>query len=140
MNKRRVAACLAMVREIYGKQADTCNADGVISLWYRYLCKEPDDLVQRVFVEWMGKNPYPPKPANILGLIERAKWSEYNDALAVDLFNNESTEVRLKRIPANRLPKEVSLKSNQYQISGQGYTLSTMANVISDFDLKTIDK
>jgi len=110
MDKQHVAVMLGMVSKIYGKQVDGTDAEITIELWHRYLCDEPDELVQLAFDKHIATSVYAPKPAEILELIEKAKlqlWHEYGDTGAYRLFDDEPLDIPVAYLPqyAKRKPK-----------------------------------
>jgi hypothetical protein len=114
MTREQVAIMLGTMREIYGKQSDSPNPAMLIDLWYRYLADEPVGLVQQAFDEHVATNKFAPKPAEILELVEKAKWRLYEPTLYMDVFGDKP-----KEIPPEYLPRMVSRKQKQYQIANQ---------------------
>jgi len=122
MTKDETAVMLGMMREIYGKQTDSANPDMLIAIWHKYLGDEPYEIVQAAFAEHVAKSVYAPKPAEILDLVERAKWALFEETLYIDPFSDEELtdgqSIR-KQIPSEYMPRGVSHKPKQYQIASE---------------------
>ncbi len=114
MTRDDVAIMLGTMREIYGTKGDGSDPKIMIELWYRYLCDEPREIVQMAFDEHVATNKFAPKPAEILELVEKAKWSVYEKTLYLDPFGQDG-EKKLKEVPPEYIPRAVSRKQKQFQ-------------------------
>lgn len=133
MDKQRVAVMLGMVAKIYGKQVDASDAEVTIELWHRYLCDEPDDLVQLAFDRYIAANIYAPKPAEILELIEQTKselWHRYGDTSVVRLFGDEARD-----IPDEYRPRYITKKPKAFE----RFDLAKMLKSIDGESVKKIE-
>jgi hypothetical protein len=119
MDKKRVAVILGMVSKIYGRQVDTADADVTIALWSRYLCDEPDDLVQLAFDQWIAGEKWAPKPAEILELIEKAKGEIFSRYVVGEI----------QRPPDEYCPRYVARKPKQYELAIQNRVMKMLDGI-----------
>jgi hypothetical protein len=116
MDKQHVAVILGMVSKIYGKQVDSTDAEITIELWHRYLCDEPDDLVQLAFDQYIAGNVFAPKPSEILELIEKAKSKLFADRyISANVFLEEGEEDMRPELPTEYCPRYYTRESKAFE-------------------------
>ncbi len=101
MSEKDVAVTVGTVREFFRIQSD--NPQYTIKLWHRYLCDEPRILVQQAFDEYISSNKFSPSPAEILELIEKAKWKLWQESQCNELFGEKP-----RRLPDAFTPRSIT--------------------------------
>lgn len=114
MNEKEVSVMLGMLRVVYGNQIEEQNPEIAIKLWRRFLSDEPSDLVQLAIDEYIAKNTYAPKPADILRLIEAIKSNIYSQFISADVLGDSP-----KRLPREYLPRYITHAPKVYQIEDE---------------------